>query len=71
MGSSLDDSLSSRLSSTLDIEFLNNLFLYYVVGFVLYHFHKSLLLMYMYTNSFAWSNVHQFYTLLWTNEYEL
>jgi hypothetical protein len=41
------------------------------VGFVLYHFHKNLLLVYMYTNFFAWSNVHQFYTLLWTNEYEL
>ncbi len=34
-------------------------------------FCKTLLLMYMYTESFTRCDVNQFRTLLWTNEYEL
>jgi hypothetical protein len=40
------------------------------MGLALDCFHKSLLLMYMYTRSSAQFNVNQFHTLLWTNEYE-
>jgi hypothetical protein len=41
------------------------------VGLVLNQFQKNLLLMYMYTKSSTWLNINQFFTLLWTNEYEL
>ncbi len=41
------------------------------MGLALGRFHKSLLLMYMYTKSFAQFDVNWFHTLLWTNEYEL
>ncbi len=56
---------------TLDIESSNNIFfLYHTMGLVLGHFHKNLLLIYMYTKSSIQSNINLIYTLLWTNEYE-
>jgi hypothetical protein len=70
MGSLLDDSLLLALSSTLNIEFLNNIFSCHVVGLAPSCFHKNLLLTYMYTKFFGQFNVNWFHILLWTNEYE-
>ncbi len=41
------------------------------MGLVSGCFHKSLLLLYMYTKSFALLDVNLFCTLLWTDGYEL
>jgi hypothetical protein len=72
MGSLPDDLVSSSFSSTSDIESSNNIFfLYHNMGLALGHSHKSLLLMYMYTKSFAQFDINWFFILLWTNEYEL
>jgi hypothetical protein len=64
--------LSFTLSSTSNIESLDNIFFsYHAMGLVLGCSHKSLLLVYMYTRSSIRFNVNRFGTLLWINEYEL
>jgi hypothetical protein len=71
MGSSFDDSFLFTLSSTLNIEFLDNIFFsYHALELALGRFHKSLLLVHMYTKSFVQFNINWFFTLLWIDEYE-
>ncbi len=71
MRSLYDESLSFPLSPTLDIKSLDNiLFSYHAMGLARDFFHKSLLLVCMYTRSSARFYVNQFCTLPWTNEYK-
>jgi hypothetical protein len=70
MGSSSDESLSIAFSSTLNIESSNIFFSYHVVVLAPSCYRKRLLLMYMYTKSFARLDVNWFHTLLWTNKYQ-
>jgi hypothetical protein len=70
MRSLFDELFSSALSSTSDTASSDNIFFSYnVMGLVFGRFHKSLLLVYMYTKSTQF-DVNKFRSLLWTNEYK-
>jgi hypothetical protein len=71
MGFSFNDSFSFALSSTLNIESLNNIFFsYHVVGLALGRSHKNLLLVHICTKSSTQFYFNWFQILLLTNEYE-